>query len=106
MTTIFEIPLPKNNDNFKLEVELSGNVFKFDFLWNVRGEFYSLGVENALGERLINVPLNSDQVLLSRFRQQNLPQGDLFIKDVTGKQANVLRELLGDDFVFYYNDVR
>lgn len=105
MSTIFEIPLPKNEDNFSLEVELSGLFFKLSFKWNTRGSFYSLELLNTNGDSLQTTSVISNANLFTRFENPLLPQGNLFFKDVTGKARDITRESLGNDFVLYYEDI-
>lgn len=105
MGQMFEIPLPKNEDNFSIEVELKGDVFKFDFLWNSRSEAYALDIQTTQGESLVSVPLLTNLELIQRFQDSRLPKGNLFLKDVTGKAMPATREKLGDDFILYFEEL-
>ena len=98
------INLDSIDANFNQDVELSGNLYKLKFRWNVRGEFWTCGIADAQGNDLVSgQKIVADYFLFHRFVDDRLPQGLISTLDMTGTGI-VTRDGLGTNLILLYED--
>lgn len=90
--------------NYRQEVTLDDVSYILDFKWNGRAEQWSLSIlqsdETPILEGL-KLVLNYE--LLDQFSpRENVPPGDLFCIDTTGKETAITRDNLGDTVELIY----
>jgi hypothetical protein len=83
------LPTRPSAPDHSFEIELDGVLFRLTFLWNSRGEFWSMSIADVNGVQL----LDGRRVvvgfpLLARFRDPRLPAGELTAVDIGGTQAD------------------
>ncbi|MDB5849787.1 MAG: hypothetical protein JWP29_3539 [Rhodoferax sp.] len=96
------IGVPDQNDSL-LEIDLEGETFFLHFAWNSEAEFWTLGVESASHDTLVEgVVIVPDTLLLSRYRQEGMPPGDLMVV-VPDRRDSITRAALpaGDVTLLY-----
>lgn len=82
MTTPVKIPMI-DSPNFSVEVSLDQKEYSFSFLWNTRGEFWSMSISDANGVVLISgIRLVCFYPLLTAYQyNQAMPQGLMVVVD-------------------------
>lgn len=88
---MLEIPF-KGFPAFIEEIYLDNVPYKFLFMWNTRGEFWSLTVSNRFNVTLVaGIKLVLDQDLFAQYTDKGLPKGKLFVIDTSGSYAPIGR---------------
>ena len=101
---LYNIPVQKGTDANSFSVELSGEVFEFNFTFNKsESKWYMSVLRNSVavvsGQKLVN-----SQDLLSQYRAYNIPQGVLSIVDKDGLFADPDELNFNESVFFRYED--
>ena len=82
---------------FSEEVDLDGTSYKLSFVWNSRGEFWTLTFADIDGDEILSgIKLVLNYELLQEFHYLPIPPGFLFVLETTNNQTNARVEY--DDF--------
>jgi hypothetical protein len=98
------IPI-QNSSCYTEEVTIDGLLYIFTFWWNVRGKFWSLAIDDSLGNNIVSglkVITNID--LFFRFNKITLPQGITIPRHETGESLPILEGSLGDSINIIHID--
>lgn len=98
------ITIPTRTDpRYQIEVELDGSSYLFDFEWNDRAESWFLDVSSQNGTKLIaGIRVVVGFPLWNRYRNPELPSGDLSAVDTSGANLDPKLEDLGDRVALVY----
>ena len=97
MATITEIPLRSDLPWFAETVELAGVQYRLEFAWNTRDARWYFSILAADGTQLVmGLPIVVDFPILNRFTDDRLPDGDLWVWDVSGDGIEPDQYDLGD----------
>ena len=107
MANFQELILRNDLDTYDYRIDLAGETFRFQFIWNEREERYHFVLFNVADVRLAEVPLTLDNNLFERFRSREprIPQGTLFTVRKSGSTLEPNRADHGVDFFLYFADV-
>ena len=100
----FEIPVPSNERAFRLRADLEGETYELEFSWNSRTSQYTLIVRDSVGTDLISTAVVGNSDLLTRFKNELLPPGNLVVFDSTGQQREPTLADFGKEFLVYYQE--
>lgn len=100
---VVEIPLRSSLDYYNLDVDLDGRTYTLALRWNSRAEAYFLTVSNADGDVILaGRRVVVSWPLLSKFRGEDVPDGDLACVDRSGVFLDPGRGELGDRVSMLY----
>lgn len=68
---------------FTEEITLDGRPYKLTFIWNTRGEFWSLSFYTRQDVHIAAIKLVLNYELIDRYPDYNLPPGRLYVIDTT-----------------------
>lgn len=90
------IPFSTELSNFSQQITLDNSIFRFDFLWNSRGEQWNLSVLDVdLNPLVEGIKLVLGYPLFDQWVDRGLPPGELFAIDTTGDEIKITRTNLG-----------
>lgn len=98
------IPLSPDDSIYDLEVELSGFMFKLDFQWNVRSEFWSITLYDAEDNLITTGVPQTDFQLFINCTDERMPKGKFFVIDNTNSNKDITRDNFGTDILLFYED--
>ena len=101
------LQLPIRNDlpAYDFQVELDGELFTLGFSFNARANYWVLDISDANEEPLLmGIRIVSGWLLTNRFVNSNLPLGDFFVYDTSGKNEDPTQDDFGTTKVFMYAD--
>ena len=98
------IPLPIGQAFFDQRVELGERSYVLNFAWNARAGYWALDLSDADGVELVTgIALVTNRLLLRRYKADpRLPEGDLFMLDLTETIAAAGFDQLGTDVELLY----
>lgn len=103
---ILEIPTSTDAARYDLEVELDGREFRLLFDWNERDQAWQLSLFNAAGVELLSgIRVVVNYPLIGRFRDPDLPPGDLSAVDTGTTGADPGFADLGDRVRLIYTPI-
>lgn len=81
---------------FRFRSRLDGIYFAFRFLFNVRGDYWTLSLATSEGDPLLDGrKVVEGQDMLAQFKDPRLPPGQLFVDDTAGQDFDPGRNDLG-----------
>ena len=87
---VFEYP------SYSESVVLENKPYRFSFVWNSRGEYWSLTISDKQGEVLLDgLKLVLGFELISEYADEDLPPGALLVLDTTDSLTGIGRDDLG-----------
>lgn len=104
--TMFEIPLPQTNgEPFEFGVSLFGVQYTFNFLPNVRGDYWHYQITSPENEVIWTSKAVYDYSLLSRCPHPDKPRGFLWLIDTASdKSTRPTLKDLGKRIRMVYDD--
>lgn len=97
-----EIPLDSENANYDFDVELAGKLYKFFVNWNDRGSFWVIQIYDSKEKLLAQAVPQTNYPLFLSSTNPNLPAGELWILDTTGKNQEITRNNLGKEILLVF----
>lgn len=89
--------------HYSFEVVLEGIAYKFEFRWNVRGEFWVFDIADGAGTVLVTGQrVVVDLPLLGRYKFEGLPTGSLFAVDTSGAGEDPTLDDFGNRVTLVY----
>lgn len=99
------IPIDPVDAHFSLEVDLDGATYLLEFLWNTRGEFWTLSILDAAEAPLVmGIRIVAAWELLAQYSDDRLPGGRLLTVDMSGLGIDPGRDDLGKRVILVYDD--
>ncbi len=90
------LPIVRNSTSFITDVVLSNKVYKLKYVYNVRDAAWFLSISKQDDTALLNgVKIVVSWELLSKFKDEELPPGELFVLDKTGTGLPIEKNDLG-----------
>lgn len=85
---VIELPTRTDVPHYSFEIELDRRLYSFEFHWNDRGGgwHFTISDPNTAAVLLAGRRVVVDFPLLSRFRDERLPAGELCAVDTTGEK--------------------
>lgn len=81
--------------SYTKEIILEENTFIFSFVWNTRGEFWTLTIMDTQKNFIINgIKLVLNYNLFQDYKHLDIPQGNLYVIDL----SNDVSKIKYDDF--------
>jgi hypothetical protein len=100
--SLLQLPLDSKEPAYTVDIDLSGNAYRFYLEWNVRGEFWTIGIYDSSDSMIAKTTLVSDTPLFINFTDSRLPTGLLYCIDTTDSNTDPNYEALGKThFVMY-----
>ena len=99
----FSVPINSDFDDYDFTISLDGTVYLLSVRWNGRMNkwFISIALEN--GTEIIGMrPIIADFPPFARFRNNNLPAGELIFIDTSGENRDPDRTDLGSRVILMY----
>lgn len=85
------------NASFSQEVTLDGVAYRFQFSWNVRGNFWSMTImDRDLNVLVAGVKIVLSYELIADWVGRSLPPGELYAIDTTSELLAIGRDDMGD----------
>ena len=102
---ISTIPLLTGSDAYTQQVDFDGKVYEMALRYNAREThwYLTLSRENVILISNIKVVHGTDLLLQFKFKQE-MPQGELSIRDLAGKYADPDADTFGDTVIMQYAD--
>jgi hypothetical protein len=101
---LLEIPVPSNNEAFRLRADLEGATYEMEFVWSTRALQFTLTIRDATGTDLLTVPVVGNYDLLKRFQNELLPPGNLVCFDISNAQREPTLTGFGNEFKVWYQE--
>lgn len=103
MSLLQKIPVLSETTDQLIDVELGGNPYTIRILWNERFGYFALSLFSAAGEVLLqNIKMVKNFPLISRFKNNLMPYGDIYFVQEKGTNARPDYEDLGVNCGLYY----
>lgn len=102
---IVQIPVRSDIPAYDVQVELEGVLYTLGFSYNARAGYWVMDIMDAnetpilMGIRVISSWLMND-----RFVMDELPKGDFFVFDTSGKNEDPLQDDFGKTKLLMYAD--
>jgi len=102
---IVQLPVRSDVPAYSFQIELDSVLFSLRFSYNARAGYWTFDIYDAnelailLGIRII-----TGWLLTDRFVMDNLPKGDFFVFDTTGKNTDPTQDDFGTTKLFMYAD--
>lgn len=85
------------------QIELEGNPYRFEFMWNTRALSWFMSIRDASGNTVIaGRRIVVGRPLLKRFKDTRLPPGEILAVDTTGRYEEPGETDLGQRVVLAY----
>lgn len=103
---ITQLPIRSDIPAYDFQTELDGVLYTLGFSYNVRAGYWVMDISDANETPiLMGVRIISGWLLTDRFVIDNLPPGDFFILDTSGKNEDPLMNDFGTTKLLMYADV-
>lgn len=100
-----EIPVRNDLPAYKFQIELEQTLFNMEFTFNAREDRWFMDLSDSTGEPIVRgVKLLTGWPILSRFQDDRMPLGELFMLDTAGEDKHATRDDLGDRVVMVYRE--
>ena len=102
---IVEIPLDNEDPAFEFFISLDNVPFRFDFKYNTRMRKWFFNIKTETEEDiLLGVPVITNWPVIVRFKQDELPLGQIFFVSEETEQRDPLRFDLGTKVKMFYQE--
>lgn len=98
------IPLRNDLPRFDFQIDLEGTTYTLDFVWNFRGEYWSMSLLDADGLPLVyGIAFLIGTALGKRHPGEGMPPGILEVLDTSGQQRDAGLNDLGSRVILLYH---
>lgn len=100
---LIQLPLRSDVPAFSFQTDLDGTTYSFKFRHNSRTDLWTFDIQTANEEPIISgVSVIAGTLLLERFVDERLPEGDLFVLNKEDANVNPGRfDLQENVFILY-----
>ena len=102
---LIELPLRSDVPAFTFQTDLDGTTFSFKFRYNSRMDRWAFDIATANNEPIISgVLVVTGALLLERFSDPRLPQGDMFVLNKEDENVSPGRNDLQKNVFILYDE--
>ena len=102
---IVQLPIRTDIPAYDIQTELDGVLYTLGFSFNARANYWVMDISDANGTPiLMGLRVISGWLLSDRFVMENLPPGDFFVFDTSGKNADPTQDDFGTTKLLMYAD--
>jgi len=100
-----QLPVRTDLPAYDIQTELDGVLYTLGFSYNARAGYWVMDISDANETPiLMGIRIISGWLLTDRFVMDNLPPGDFFVFDTSGKNADPLQDDFGTTKLMMYAD--
>ncbi len=88
---------------FEYRIVLESVAYNFSFIWNTRGEYWTMGIRDDQNVNLVDsIKIVLDTELIEQFVDRDLPSGKMYALDTSGNKSNIAYDDMTNDRVGLY----
>src|SRR5271168_4321272 len=105
MASVLSFPMRNDLTQYSFNITLSGAVFNFQIIFNVRMNRWTMNINDNLGNTILaGVPVLINRNLYNQYGYLSLPEGPMIAIDNTGQDSQPTQLSFGTQNSMYYVD--
>jgi hypothetical protein len=105
MAAVFTFPMRNDLPQYTFTDTMSGTIFQFQLLFNVRMNRWIININDASGNQILSgIPVLITRNLTGQYATLEIPEGVFIARDDTGQQTQPTQFSFGVDHTLFYVD--
>ncbi len=102
---LIKIPVDSLRANYSMKLDLDGVTYTLSFRYNFRFAVWYMDLADEQGTTILSdIALLLGTILLDRFANDNIPQGELFMLNLENENEEATRDNFGIDALLMYEE--